>query len=45
MADLNVIDFDNLNLRAPEMVQDLPVSKPLSWFCPLQWPSSRSFFV
>ena len=23
-ADLNVIDFDNLNLRAPEMVQDLP---------------------
>ena len=23
-ADLNVIDFDNLNLRVPEMVQDLP---------------------
>ena len=23
-ADLNVIDFDNLNLSAPEMVQDLP---------------------
>ena len=23
-ADLNVIDFDNLNLNAPEMVRDLP---------------------
>ena len=26
LADVNVIDFDNLTLRAPEMVYDLPAS-------------------
>ena len=28
-ADVNIIDFDNLNVRLPEMVNDLPAaSKP-----------------
>ena len=27
-ADLNVIDFDNLRVRAPEVVHDLPLRGP-----------------